>query len=73
MLVDSLTVEDYCGLFCKNNPHSFKIRTVDYHGGSGGILPPSGVKGRSPLPLIVLIKICTVPNSLQVKEISKKI
>ncbi len=41
-----------------------KLTIVDYHGGSGGILPPSGIKGRSPLwgfrgqsplPLIVLI------------------
>ena len=71
-----------------------KIETVDCHGcgvcflcgnnhgGSGGILPPSGVKGQSPLwgfrgqsplPLIVLIKICTVPDSLQKRNFQKNI
>ena len=50
-------------------------------GGSGGFFPPTGVwgqspqwgfRGQSPLPPIVLIKICTVHNSPQIKEISKK-
>ena len=71
----------YWGDTVPQPPLTSKIKIVDYHGGFGGILPPDGglgaeppmgVQGATPLPLIVLIKICTSPTVHKSKKFLKK-